>query len=229
MRTMGTCENRFEKGQCKGISLLSFCSVLDSYWIGNALGIRNHKFFVLFHFYTCLSTFLSVVLLFLRFVQCSVDTASHEQEESQNDESEDPFLSAMDAQSPRCFNTIPIPRIILFVILSVILNLYTCYIFLQQWDTIESNQLKIVKVHAAMGRRDGERTDRDPVNEFFGGIHPYPTWHWFLPIQIWFPSQRKLESVMGYEFRPEWLGEVYNEDNHDQDLERGVENDVEED
>ena len=34
---------------------------------------------------------------------------------------------------------------------------------------------------------------------------------------------------MGYEFRPEWLGEVYNEDHHDQDLERGVENDVDED
>ena len=92
---------------------------------------------------------------------------------------------------------------------------------LEQWDAIESNQSKIAKMKKAMGR-GGSELDRvaNDVNEMFGGVHPHVAWHWFLPTKVWFESEAKLMSILGYEFRREWLGEVYREEDHD-DLEQG--------
>ena len=48
-------------------------------------------------------------------------------------------------------------------------------------------------------------------NEMFGGSHPHVTWHWFLPLPVQFPEGKR-DLVLGYEYRPEWYGQVYQED-----------------
>jgi hypothetical protein len=48
-----------------------FCLEISSPWVGNAVGALNHKFFVLFIFYTVLSCLLSLFLFLIRAIHCA--------------------------------------------------------------------------------------------------------------------------------------------------------------
>lgn len=193
--------------------MFCFFHRIYSPWVGNAVGALNHKFFVLFIFYTCLSSLLSILLLFMRFIRCASKTSIDE-------EGDDDGSHSATYTYPGC-ETIDSSPVIILTIISVSFTVFTCCMLFEQWDAIESNQSKIAKLKVAMGR-GGSELDRvaNDVNELFGGTHPHPAWHWFLPTKVWFRSERKLEAILGYEFRQEWLGEVYREEDHD-DLEHG--------
>ena len=146
----------------------------------------------------------------MRFVRCSAKTY---------DEEDDAGSASRDASWEYTYSgcdEINAPPVVFLTVISVCFTVFTCCMLFEQWDAIESNQSKIAKMKVAMGR-GGTELDRvaTDVNEMFGGVHPYPTWHWFLPTKVSFRSKRKLEAILGYEFRKEWLGEVYREEDHD--------------
>jgi len=135
-------------------------------------------------------------------------------------------------------------RVILLLVFSVVFLLFTCVMLMEQMDAISSNNSKIDRMKMKAGQKTGKKEGRGnntkvdsaadassqygrvlnamECNEMFGGSHPYVTWHWFLPLPIQFPEGKR-DLVLGYEYRPEWYGQVYQEDmeSYDTTMARG--------
>lgn len=92
VRRCRKCNDNFKPPRAHHDSVTGRCIVkLDHFcpWVGNAVGIRNHKCFLLFIFYTWLSTLFAGILLIMGFARCGVD----------DDDSID-SSDSMDAASP---------------------------------------------------------------------------------------------------------------------------------
>lgn len=218
-------------------------------WIGNAVGALNHKFFVLFIFYTFLNSGLSMVLIIMRFVRCGYtkdadadvftsgsksnwnnETISSYTNFNVSDSTDDRYTIKNDTDIGMrllegenqtflyegCEELYSMQVISLLVVTFSFL-IFTCCMLFEQIDAIESNTSKIARMKMRMGQDDGEYGKvAMGFNEMFGvgigsrGAHV--GLHWFLPTQVEFPSERDRDEVLGYEYREEWAGSVYNED-----------------
>lgn len=119
-----------------------------------------------------------------------------------------------------CESTYSLP-IMLLSIISFIFLFFTCCMLFEQIDAIESNTSKIARMKMRMGHADAHEYERvgQGFNEFFGGDSHKVSLHWFLPLPIRFPVGSK-DRVMGFEYRDEWYGSVYQE-SMDDDEEEG--------
>lgn len=81
IRRCRKCANNYKPPRSHHDSVTGRCiSKFDHFcpWIGNAVGAMNHKFFVLFIFYTFLTSFFSLFLIVQRFIRCGYTTISDE-------------------------------------------------------------------------------------------------------------------------------------------------------
>lgn len=73
IRRCRKCANNYKPPRSHHDSVTGRCiSKFDHFcpWIGNAVGAMNHKFFVLFIFYTFLTSLISLYLIVERFIRC---------------------------------------------------------------------------------------------------------------------------------------------------------------
>ena len=196
-------------------------SVTGRPWVGNAVGALNHKFFVLFIFYTVITCFTCVILLVLRFIRCGYVTDNNDDETTIN--SQNPDYYDTDDLSPHhspflysgCEGIYSIP-VISLCFLSVIFLVFTCCMLIEQLDVIESNTSKIARMKIRMGLSNQDEFTKvsNNFNEMFGGNHPNVALHWFLPTPVRYPDGM-VEKVLGFEYKDSWYGEVYREDMDD--------------
>lgn len=77
VRRCRKCRNNYKPPRAHHDSVTGRCvSKFDHFcpWVGNAVGAMNHKFFVLFIFYTFLCSAISLALIIMRFVRCGYTT-----------------------------------------------------------------------------------------------------------------------------------------------------------
>lgn len=150
-------------------------------WVNNCVGIGNHKYFLLFVFYTCLSCLYSMSLVMSRFFICM----------HRHGELRGHHAHCLDRPSH-------LLNILGLVVEAVLFGLFTCCMMVDQWDVVMSNMTHIDRlkgeVMAQMERVPG-------VMEVFGagrrGLTHFRL-DWLSPFaQVCFPPSLR-DEIMGY-------------------------------
>ena len=180
----------------------------------------NHKFFILFIFYTFFTAIVSFVLILIKVIQCGiyvpptndgnqtlqhiVDSYYEEQQQQTNQEYDNIHLDSDDEANIGC-DTLMDPKSmvtsILLVIVTVLFFFFTCCMLIEQGEAVGTNMSKIarMKTRAGISNIDEYRPVATEYNEIFGGEHPTLSWHWFLPLPVRFPEWSR-DNVLGYEY-----------------------------
>jgi multidrug efflux pump subunit AcrB len=198
-------------------------------WIGNAVGALNHKFFVLFIFYTVLSCLFSLLLMLVRAVHCAYmvdDDSSHDEaaagvtSTTTNDYNNSDrhylrerqrFLSSHYSRE-ECHGWHDHTVVLVLFVISLVFLIFTCCMLVEQLEAIETNASKIARMKMRVGQAGTELSRvTEEFNEMFGGQDKKVVWHWFLPLPVDFPrGMRKV--VLGYEWDETFDAVPYDED-----------------
>jgi len=193
----------------------------------NSIGLYNHKFFILFVFYTVLTSFTSLILLFGRSIRCSYVTDTDNHDDNNNMDNVTRYLRTLDNHNDNstvsykyegCDDFFEAGTFGLFLC-TVIFFVFTCCMLCEQMDAISTNVSKIARMKL---ERERERQLRRPnhdrnesnnnndeadqlgrvcrdVNEVFGGTSPRIAWHWFCPwIPVTFLAHIE-RQILGYD------------------------------
>jgi len=243
IRRCRKCGNNYKPPRSHHDSVTGRCiSKFDHYcpWVGNAVGAMNHKFFVLFIFYTFLSSLISLYLITIRFIRCGYTIAdatgdavdvtfindgysrgtddgnwtNRSMEQDEDDMANRTFLYDGCAE-------LYTMNIIALLVMSICFLVFTCCMLFEQVDAIESNTSKIARMKVRQGQDDGEyQRVATKYNEMFGvGIGSQTAQvglHWYLPTPVQFPDDREKNRVLGYEFYDLWQGRIYQEEEEEE-------------
>jgi hypothetical protein len=192
----------------------------------------NHKFFVLFVFYSAMSCLVSMLLLFLRYMHCGVHANSNNSPQQQSPpllpECQS-FLGIHDDGDHNHSNNMSVTAL---GIVSFIFFLFTTAMSCEQLEAIQTGKGKIARMktdrsstmRTAGGRNASEQPQdeyervTEEFNEMFGGNSPHVAWHWWLPTTVHFPLGMK-PMVLGYELETNALNTVYRQNENDDDEE----------
>jgi hypothetical protein len=183
------------------------------------VGALNHKFFVLFIFYTLLTSLQAMVLIVARMVRCgwvhdedasdaSVPSAGQAKEwdnqETAPDEEGllDPTRMTFHSKYvyPGCDALYGHNLVLVLLVASVVFMIFTCGMLIENMEAIESNTGKIARMKMKVGKGGTELSRvTSQFNEMFGGNTEKVAWHWFLPISVKFPKGMD-KVVLGYEW-----------------------------
>lgn len=250
IRRCRRCNNNYKPPRSHHDSVTGRCIVkFDHFcpWAGNAIGALNHKFFLLFIFYTFLTSIVSLGLLISRFIGCGFQVelpdgsgnANYTHQNSStyylndiNDGSSNTYgnqtllrkLDQVDISDDESFDflyegciDLYSPPVIGLLFMSISFLVFTCCMLVEQADAIESNTSKIARLKIAMGQDcdEYEKVSQE-CNEMFGigngrGTGSGVALHWFLPTYVRFP-EGKHDMIMGYEYKDEWEGIIYSEE-----------------
>ena len=228
IRRCHKCNDNFKPPRAHHDSVTGRCIVkFDHYcpWVGNAVGALNHKFFVLFVGYSSTTCIMSILFIFLRLMRCGVvrddedeDAAMHNRDHKESNWHEPENKKANTTRFlqeyvyPDCNTLFSNYFVIILMVIAVAFLIFTCCMFFEQLEAIESNTSKIarMKIKVGEGGTELERVSHD-FNEMFGGNSPNVTWHWFIPINAKFPRSMG-KVVMGYEWDPTFGDEPFQED-----------------
>jgi palmitoyltransferase ZDHHC3/7/25 len=149
-------------------------------WVNNCVGIGNHKYFLLFIFYTCLSCIYSMSLVVFRFAVCMQGTNVH-----------------VHKRSMHCFDQ---PTDLLYilglVVEALLFGLFTSCMMIDQWDVVNSN---VTHIDRLKGDSGGDRVAG--VIEVFGhlrGNSSCARLDWLSPFaNVCFPKGLK-DDIMGF-------------------------------
>mgnify|MGYP006101164505 CR=1 FL=1 len=172
-RTCRRCD-AFKPPRAHHCSICKRCIIkMDHHcpWVNNCVGIRNHKFFLLFLFYTFLSCTYSLCLVMFRFFTCMNKLTG-----------------------PQCLAT-PSDSIsiVCLVIEGLLFGLFTSCMMLDQWGVVSTGATQI-------DRLKGEDVEIfHNFNEVFGGDFGFKM-NWLLPVDVTFPKSVKNE-IYGYKIR----------------------------
>lgn len=230
MRRCNKCGDNFKPARAHHDSVTGRCIVkFDHFcpWVGNAVGALNHKFFVLFVFYTMCTCLSALLLLMARAIHCgtvlesSDDSASWDNSSSkgihQDTAEAEPngdedrrmmmrylFAGMSDSSGnyarPECAGWFESRSVLALLICSIVFLVFTCCMLVEQIEAIDSGASKIARMQMRVGRAGTELSRvTEEFNEMFGGTHNRLAWHWFVPIPVEFPGSMS-KVVLGYEY-----------------------------
>lgn len=171
---------------------------MDHYcpWTNNAIGVRNHKFFILFIFYTFVLCAYALAIVF--------GLALHAPPMPRRRNAPPP-----DPLAPPRFQLAKVSTIAV-TFAALLFGLFTACMLGDQWSVLRTNVAKI-------DRLKGEETEcASDVNEVFGGRSRGFRLDWLIPTAPVFPASVH-DDIMGYHVTPS-LKELVSQDD---DLEAG--------
>lgn len=228
------CDDNYKPPRAHHDSVTGRCIVkFDHFcpWVGNAIGVRNHKFFCLFLFYTAITCLLSMFLLLLRAIHCGYtipNSKDLERGEYQQDGDEGgrddgdhgrhasrflPFWRRLDHSRiymySECNEFFSDHLVLGLLICSVVFLIFTCSMGCEQIEAIETGRGKIARMKMRVGHTGTEfQRVTEEFNEMFGGDSPHVALHWFLPRNVQYPRGMD-KVVLGYEWDPSFDPEPY--------------------
>ena len=225
VRRCKKCNGNFKPPRAHHDSVTGRCIVkLDHYcpWVGNAIGIRNHKVFLLFIFYTFLATCFAGILIIMRFSKCGFDFDDEDTDDIVNDDPRTNVVNEnsvgyiqvsrlLDAVYPGCDNEDANPlffqgEVLTEMILNVCAFLFTLIMTFDQYEAVTLSISKIARMKIDMTDDNSEVSDLHRVsetfNEVFGGSSNSFELHWLVPTLVKFPEDQ-YDKLMGYEIDPD--------------------------
>jgi len=224
VRRCRKCKDNFKPPRAHHDSVTGRCIVkLDHFcpWVGNAVGIRNHKCFLLFIFYTWLSTLFAGTLLIMGFARCGVlDDNDSNDSDSNNanvptDESSDAttffntatYTRMLSALYPGCEDESHVffdGEAIACIVIVCAVFIFTVVMMFDQYEAVSSNMSKIARMKVA-NNVDDDASDLSSLervaidfNEVFGGSSNSFRLHWLIPTAVDFPGDNG-DAILGYE------------------------------
>lgn len=203
IRRCRKCNDNYKPARAHHDSVTGRCVVkMDHYcpWVGNAVGIMNHKFFILFVMYTFLTSIVSLTLILIRVIRCEYYIPPGTAESSEMEEKH------------HC-NSHHTMIIFILGIITILFFFFTFCMLLEQTEAIHTNMSKIarMKTRAGMVSHPNEYAPvATEFNEVFGGEHPSLSFHWLLPLKVKFPEWA-LDNIMGYEWDVTFDASPYQE------------------
>ena len=172
-------------------SVTNRCIVkMDHYcpWTNNAIGVRNHKFFILFILYTFLLCAYALLILFSLAMEAGGPAGSARSRRRRR--RGDDAAAAAAAQLPPRFELAKLSTIAV-TFAALLFGLFTACMLGDQWSVLRTNVAKI-------DRLKGEETEcASDVNEVFGGRSRGFRADWLVPTKPLFPPSVH-DEVMGY-------------------------------
>eukprot|EP00804_Cyclotella_cryptica_P029644 CCRYP_019025-RA/>CCRYP_019025-RA protein AED:0.08 eAED:0.08 QI:424/0.5/0.6/1/0/0.2/5/498/378 len=205
IRRCRKCNDNYKPIRAHHDSVTGRCVVkMDHYcpWVCNAVGIMNHKFFILFILYTFLTAIVCLALLLIRVIRCgfyiSIPLGANATATAHSPANDDSFEKQH--VYPGC-STISNPIVGALACVTVLFFFFTCCMLIEQGEAVDTNMSKIARMKTRAGLVSaGEYAPvAKEFNEVFGGEHPTMSWHWFLPLPVRFPDWAR-DNIMGYEW-----------------------------
>ena len=153
-------------------------------WVNNCVGIGNHKYFLLFVFYTFVTCMYAFCLLIMRIMAC---------------------MSNISSKTLCLDDPTDLLRLMGLGIESLLFGLFTSCMMVDQWDVVATNLTHIDRLKGEqyfMERRDGpnisevfgigkKTEDKEKLNSKFQG-------HWLSPfVDVLFPDSIN-DQIMGF-------------------------------
>ena len=175
-------------------------------WVNNCVGIGNHKYFLLFIFYTSISCSYSMTLVIWRFIQCLGKHSQHQ----------------------HCLDDpAHLLHLIGLMVEALLFGLFTSCMMIDQWDVVLTNVTHIDRLKGEIGFGFLDDQRRKGINEVFGTGKGSNASHfradWLSPfVRACFPLSLH-DEIMGF-CRPCGLGGNDKKSKDDDDLVGGSRN-----
>jgi hypothetical protein len=209
------CNDNYKPSRAHHDSVTGRCIVkMDHFcpWVGNAIGALNHKFFLLFIFYTFISCSTAIPIVIIRILPCR-----DLMDELHN-------LQQRDYRYEDCQKLLA-PHAMVLIIVTILFFFFTLCMLADQILAVTKNVSKIARLKIQGGDLGSDQLQPVAVdfNEIFGvrqGDKCPGTfrvqWHWFVPLPVEFPPGMK-DVIMGYRYvaslpcnEPWWPPEAEN-------------------
>lgn len=211
------CNDNFKPPRAHHDSVTGRCVVkFDHFcpWVGNAVGVLNHKYFCLFLLYTAISCLLSLLLFLLRAVHCGYTVGHSDDEETNFDPTR--RLGKKYLFEKDCEDLYGNRWVLALFICSFVFLIFTCSMGCEQVEAIHTGQSKIARMKMRVGNAGTEFARvTEGFNEMFGGSTTDVDWHWYSPWSpVEYPRGMK-KVVLGYDWDENMGDGIWQEDNRD--------------
>jgi hypothetical protein len=198
VRRCRKCNDNYKPPRAHHDSVTGRCVVkMDHYcpWVGNAVGVMNHKFFLLFLLYTFLCCASAIPIIVMKFIKCNSEVDYNPDNMNQR--------VSMYTGCQRLLS----PPVMALVVATILFFFFTVCMLGDQYLSVTQNVSKIARMKINRSRDDaaenGDELGRvaNDFNEMFGtngeAARPGFQWHWLVPSEVKFPPEMH-DEIMGY-------------------------------